>query len=76
VNSRPTFCNRGADSEVGKLLAERGPERSRIVKEIKVGDHVVIHPTKTGDHLTAARSEDRRDENEGDDVVWTPNLRH
>jgi ribosomal protein L18E len=34
--------------------AEPGPERSRIVKEIKVGDHVVIHATKTGDHLTAA----------------------
>jgi viroplasmin and RNaseH domain-containing protein len=24
------------------------------VKEIKVGDHVVIHANKTGDHLTAA----------------------
>jgi ribosomal protein L18E len=33
---------------------EPGPERSKIVKEIKVGDHVIIHATKTGDHLTAA----------------------
>jgi hypothetical protein len=32
---------------------EPGPERSKIVKEIKVGDHVVVHATKTGDHLTA-----------------------
>jgi hypothetical protein len=40
--------------EEGTSLRSVAPERSRIVKEIKAGDHVVVDATKMGDHLAAA----------------------